>query len=170
MPPTTATRPPPPGPCRFASPALTWAGNLEPGDTATVTFSVTVHSPDTSDHILASTVTSATAGSNCAAGSTDPRCAVTVPVALLRISGWNVATATPGSVIRFTVTLANAGKVAYTGITMATDLSGVFDNATSNGDRAATSGSITVTATGASWTGSIPAGGTVIDDRHGDGE
>ena len=53
----------------FASPNLTWTGNLAPGATATITFSVTVHSPDTGDHVLSSTVTSATAGSNCAAGA-----------------------------------------------------------------------------------------------------
>ena len=146
----------------FTSPNLTWAGSLNPGDTATVTFSVTVHNPDTDNHLLASTVTSATAGSNCAAGSSDPRCAVTVPVAQLSIGGfWSAATTTPGSVIGFTVTLANTGKVAYTGITVATDPSEVFANATSNGDQAATSGTIVVTATGASWTGSIPVDGTV---------
>ena len=146
----------------YTSPALTWTGNLNPGDTATVTFSVTVSSPDTGNHLLASTVTSATPGSNCAAGSTDPRCAVTVGVAQLSIGGyWSAATTTPGSVIGFTVILANTGKVPYTGITVATDPSEVFANATSNGDQAATSGTITVTATGASWTGSIPAGGTV---------
>ena len=90
-----------------------------------MTFSVTVHSPDTDNHLLASTVTSATAGSNCAAGSADPRCAVTVAVAQLSIGGcWSAATATPGSVLGFTVTLANTGQVAYTGITVATDPSG----------------------------------------------
>ena len=59
---------------RYASPDLTWTGNLAPGDTATITYSVTVNNPDTGNHILASTVTSAAAGSNCPAGSTDPRC------------------------------------------------------------------------------------------------
>ena len=127
-----------------------------------MTFSVTVHSPDTDNHLLASTVMSVSAGSNCAAGSADPRCTVTVPVAQLSIGGfWSAATATPGSVLGFTVTLANTGQVAYTGITVATDPSEVFANATSNGDQAATSGTIVVTATGASWTGSIPVGGTV---------
>ena len=96
---------------------------------------------------------------------------MTVPVAQLSISGsWSAATATPGSVIGFTVTLANTGKVAYTGITVATDPSGVFANATSNGDQAATSGTITVTATGASWTGEHPGGRHGHDHRHGDGE
>ncbi len=150
------------GTVTYASLALTWTGSLNPGDTATVTFSVTVHNPDTDNHLLASTVTSVSAGSNCAAGSSDPRCTVTVDVAQLSIGGfWSAATTTPGSVLGFTVTLANTGQVAYTGITVVTDPSEVFANATSNGDQAATSGTIVVTATGASWTGSIPVGGTV---------
>ena len=64
---------------RFASPNLTWTGNLAVGATATITFSVTVNNPDTGNKILASTITSATAGSNCPAGSTDPACTATVP-------------------------------------------------------------------------------------------
>ena len=56
------------GTVTYASLALTWTGNLNPGDTATVTFSVTVNNPDTDNHLLASTVTSASAGSNCAVG------------------------------------------------------------------------------------------------------
>ena len=60
------------------APNLTWTGNLAPGDTATITYSVTVNNPDTGDHVLANTVTSATAGSNCPSGGTDPRCTATV--------------------------------------------------------------------------------------------
>ena len=120
----------------FTSPNLTWTGALAPGAAATVTFSVTVHNPDTNDHILASTITSATAGSNCAAGSTDPRCAVTVDVAQLAIVvSSNVSSATPGSVVRFTAVFTNAGQVAYTGITIATDLIDVLDDATRTGTR-----------------------------------
>ena len=46
----------------YTDPDLTWTGNLNPGDTATITFSVTVDSPDTGNHLLASTLTSAAAG------------------------------------------------------------------------------------------------------------
>ena len=60
------------GSVSFASPNLTWTGNLAIGASATITFSVTVNNPDTGNKILASTITSATAGSNCASGSTDP--------------------------------------------------------------------------------------------------
>ncbi|MGD0609674.1 MAG: internalin, partial [Streptosporangiaceae bacterium] len=150
------------GTVAFASPTLTWTGALAPGATATITFSVTVNNPDTGDDILASTVTSATAGSNCAAGSTDPRCAATVAVAVLTIvASSDVSTTTPGSVVRFTAVFTNAGQVPYTGITIASNLTDVVDDATGDGDRTATSGTLTVTATGVSWTGSIPVGGSV---------
>ena len=37
--------PPPPGRCRYASPVLTWTGDLAPGASAVVTFTVTVQQP-----------------------------------------------------------------------------------------------------------------------------
>ena len=150
------------GSVSFVSPNLSWTGNLAPGAVATITFSVTVNNPDTGDHILASTITSATAGSNCAAGSGAAACTATVDVAALTIvSSSNVSSATPGSVVRFTAMFSNAGQVAYTGITIASNLAAVVGNATPDGDRTATSGTLAQTATGLSWTGSIPVGGSV---------
>ena len=66
------------GSVSYAAPVLTWTGNLAVGATATVTYSVTVNNPDTGDKTLTNTVTSPTAGSNCPAGGTDPRCTATV--------------------------------------------------------------------------------------------
>jgi uncharacterized repeat protein (TIGR01451 family) len=150
------------GTASFASPNLTWTGNLAVGATATVTFSVTVSSPDTGNKILASTVTSTTPGSNCAAGSGAAACTATVNVAVLTIvNGSNVSTTTPGSVVRFTATFTNSGQVPYTGITIASNISDVLDDATPNGDQTATSGTLVLSSTGISWTGSIPVGGTV---------
>ena len=146
----------------FASPVLTWTGNLAAGAAETITYSVTVSSPDTGNHVLASTVTSATAGSNCAAGSADPRCATSVAVAQLTITaGAGVSTTAPGGVVRYTGTFTNNGQVPYTGITILSNTAGISDDATSNGDAAATSGTTSVTSTGASWTGDIPVGGAV---------
>jgi uncharacterized repeat protein (TIGR01451 family) len=68
------------GTVSYASPVLTWTGGLAPGDVITITYSVTVNDPDTGGRILANTVVSPDPGSDCADGSTDPRCAVTVPV------------------------------------------------------------------------------------------
>ena len=146
----------------FASPDLTWTGNLAPGASATITFSVTVNSPDTGNKILASTITSATSGSNCPAGSGEPGCTTTVPVAVLTITSVaNVGTTTPGGVVRFTGTFTNAGQVAYNGITINGDIADTFDDATPNGDETASSGTLSVTSSGLTWTGSIPVGGSV---------
>ena len=85
------------GTVTFASPDLTWAGTVPAAGSVTLTYSVTVHNPDTGDQILSSTVTSASAGSNCPAGTADPRCAVTVTVAQLLIDFTaSTATTTPG--------------------------------------------------------------------------
>ena len=86
------------GSVSYTSPNLTWTGNLAAGATATITFSVTVNNPDTGNKILASTITSATSGSNCSAGSTDARCTATVTVQGLTITSTaSTASATPGS-------------------------------------------------------------------------
>ena len=150
------------GTVSFASPVLTWTGNLNPGDTATITFSVTVSNPDTGDKVLSAAVTSATPGSNCPAAGTDPRCASTVDVAVLTIvNSSNVSTTTPGSVVRFTSVFTNAGQTPYTGITISSNISDVLDDAVPDGDQTATSGTLSLTATGIAWTGSIPVGGSV---------
>ena len=78
-----------------------------------ITFSVTVNNPDTGDKVLAQTVTSATAGSNCAAGSTDAGCSVTVVVlvpGLTIVQTASPGTAAPGVVVHYTVTVANRGR------------------------------------------------------------
>ncbi len=102
----------------LASPNLTWTGNLAAGATATITFSVTVNNPDTGNKILASTITSATAGSNCAAGQHRPALRGTVTVSQLTIVATpNVTTATPGGGGRFTRSRSpTPAQVAYTGI------------------------------------------------------
>jgi large repetitive protein len=64
----------------YASPTLTWTGDLALGEVVTIGYSVTVNNPDTGGRILANTVVSRDPGSDCQTGSTDPRCNVTVPV------------------------------------------------------------------------------------------
>ena len=70
------------GAVSFTSPNLTWTGNLSVGGTATITYSVTVNDPESGNLILANTVSSATPGSNCPAGSSDPRCSAHAAVVL----------------------------------------------------------------------------------------
>jgi len=150
------------GTVSYASPVLTWTGNLNPGASATITYTVTVHNPDTGDHILANGVTSAADGNNCPAGSTDPRCTATVTVTQLVINFTvSAATVTPGGSLVYTATLANAGQTPYAGISVSTDATGLAANTTSAGASTASSGTLSIGATGAVWTGDIPVGGTV---------
>jgi hypothetical protein len=63
----------------FTSPVLTWTGDLTPGQTATITYSVTVSNPDTGGRSLANSVVSTATGSTCPTVS-DPGCTVTVTI------------------------------------------------------------------------------------------
>ncbi len=145
----------------FASPNLTWTGNLAAGATATITFSVTVSNPDTGNKILASTITSATAGTNCLAGGTDARCTATVTVQGLTIAGTaSTSSTTPGATVQYTVTVINSGQAAYTGASITDSLAGVLDDAVYNGDAAATVGSVSYTSPNLTWTGNLAPGAT----------
>ncbi|MFJ7423016.1 hypothetical protein ACIQXD_31085 [Streptomyces uncialis] len=62
------------GEVRFSAPDLEWNGTLAPGQTATITFSVTIDSRPFGDLRLDNTVVSDTPGNNCPQGGTDPRC------------------------------------------------------------------------------------------------
>ena len=68
------------GTVNYSAPVLSWTGPLAPGNTAQVTYSVTVKSPDHGDHSMVNRIVSTTPGTNCADESRDPRCAVTVVV------------------------------------------------------------------------------------------
>ena len=81
----------------YTSPTLTWTGNLAPGDTAAITYTVTVNNPDTGGGALSNTVVSAAPGSTCPAGSTSPACSVTVTVVAGPLSITAPATASLGS-------------------------------------------------------------------------
>ena len=149
------------GSLTLSSPNLTWTGNLAAGASATITFSVTVNNPDTGDKVLASTITSATAGSNCASGSTDARCAssvtVLVPGLTTTVSAGTGST-TPGSVVHYTVTVTNSGQTPYTGASFTDPLTGLLDDATYDSDAAATSGTVSYASPNLTWTGNLAVG------------
>ncbi|MEU8083038.1 putative Ig domain-containing protein [Micromonospora sp. NPDC049101] len=149
----------------YTAPTLTWTGDLAVGGTAVITYSVAVHNPSDGDRSMTNAVTSTTPGSNCPAGGTDPGCTVTVTVLIPALTITNladVATTTPGSVVRFTVTLTNTGPTPYVGIQGTTNLANRFDDSRPNGDQVASSGTLTVVGTVVTWTGDIPIGGEVV--------
>ncbi|MFG1867237.1 DUF7927 domain-containing protein [Micromonospora arborensis] len=149
----------------YAAPTLTWTGDLAVGGSAVITYSVAVHNPSDGDRSMTNAVTSTTPGSNCPAGGTDPGCTVTVTVLIPALNITNVAdvaTTTPGSVVRFTATFTNTGPTPYVGIRVVTDAANVFDDARPNGDQVASSGTLTVVGADVTWIGDIPVGGVIV--------
>jgi uncharacterized repeat protein (TIGR01451 family) len=167
------------GTVSYVSPTLTWTGNLAVGATATITYSVTVDNPDTGDKLLSNTVTSNTVGSNCPAGGIAAACTATVQdliPALTITKTANVANASPGSAVHYTITVTDSGQTPYTGATVTDDLTGLLDDAAYNNDAIATTGSVSYASPDLTWIGNLTVGatatitysGTVDDPETGD--
>jgi len=151
------------GTVSYTSPILSWTGALAPGQTATITYSVTVNNPDTGDKQLVNTVTSTTQGSNCPPGGTGPACTATVTdliPALTITKTASVSTTSPGSTVGYTITVADTGQTSYSPATVTDSLSGVLDDAAYGGGASATIGSVSYTAPVLTWTGSLNPGDT----------
>jgi uncharacterized repeat protein (TIGR01451 family) len=151
------------GTISYVSPTLTWTGDLTPGDTATITYSVTVDNPDTGDKQMVNTAVSTAAGSTCPPSGTSPACTATVTdliPALTITKTANVASATPGSAVQYTIAVADTGQTPYTGATVTDDLTGVLNAAAYNGDAAATTGTMSYASPTLTWTGDLTPGDT----------
>ena len=149
------------GAVTFASPNLTWTGNLAVGAAVTITYSVTVNSPDTGNKMLATSVSSPAPGSTCTQSSP---CVNTVTVLIPGLSITNtadVATATPGDPVRYSITLRNTGQTDYVGNVLTTSLSGVVDDATFDGTINSSAGTSTYSNSTLSWTGNLSVGAVV---------
>src|SRR6202030_4315671 len=100
------------GSASYAAPNLTWTGDLSPGASATITYSVTVNNPDTGNQSLTGTLISATPGNNCPAGGGDARCTVTVTVvgaSTLTFTQTAAASSTVvGGTVNYTITITNS--------------------------------------------------------------
>ena len=124
--PTTA------GTLAYTSPTLTWTGDLTPGAAVIITYSVTVHNPDTGDKLGINSVSSAAAGSSCPPGSVSAAAGCSIPVltpALTITATADTATTTPGAVVDYTVTVTDTGQTPYAGATVTGPLGGVLDDA-----------------------------------------
>jgi len=134
---------------------LSWSGALTAGEVATITYSITVNSPDIGDHELHNVVT--TPGT-CAPG--DCETTTLVPEFTFQKTSDTVS-AVPGDTVGYTVTVTNTGKVDYTTDEPASftdDMSDVLDDATYNDDA---SNGATVDGNTLSWSGPLAVGQSV---------
>ena len=136
-------------------------GTLAAGETAEVTYTVTVNASDDRGNSVASNFL--VPPGTPPAGPCDP---LTEECTVTPIQGFEVAktsdleTTTPGGVVTYTVTVTNVGAVDYTETDPAAfedDLVGVLDDATYNGD-VSTGGS--VVGTTLTWSGPLAVGAT----------
>ena len=142
---------------------LSWSGALPIGATVTITYSVQIKNPDPGDKVLTNiVVTPAGSGANCAAGSTDPQCGVTLPGPSLELQkSASATTVAAGAVLTYSVHITNNGTVAFTSASPAIvsdDLGAVLDDASYNGD--ADHGA-TVSGSTLTWTGSLAVGASI---------
>lgn len=151
------------GAVSYVSPVLTWTGNLAPGDTATITYSITMNNPDNGDKHLVTTAVSTDPGSTCPPASANPDCTAIVTdliPALTITKTANVASAAPSSAVDYTITVADTGQTPYTGATVTDDLTGVLGAAAYNGGATATIGTVSYASPALTWTGSLTPGDT----------
>ena len=104
-----------------------------------------MNTPDTGDHLLANTVTSPTAGSNCPAGERRSR---------LHRDGDGVAAddrldvspavVTPGATVNETTTITNTGQTPYDGISVSLTTANTAAQISDAGNETASSGTLSV--------------------------
>jgi uncharacterized repeat protein (TIGR01451 family) len=138
---------------------LTWSGPLAVGAASTITYSVTVGAAGSGDGTLTNAVIPNGPGGEC---ETDGGCTTTNLLQAYTVAKTSSATSVnPGDAVTYSVTVTNAGQVAYTAEAPASftdDLSAVLDDATYNNDA---SNGATVAAGALSWTGALAVGESV---------
>jgi uncharacterized repeat protein (TIGR01451 family) len=101
----------PSGSFSYSSPTLTWSGNLNPGQTVTITYSATVLDPETGDRTMTNSVASTAPGSTCPPGSSSSACSVSVSVVAGALTITVPGTASLGSSAPGTTLTGNFGTV-----------------------------------------------------------
>jgi uncharacterized repeat protein (TIGR01451 family) len=141
---------------------LVWTGALDVGQTATITYTVTTDFPAEGDHSLDNAVVSDSPGSDCRTG-TEAACSTSVAVVIPQLTITKTTDSTEvvaGAVGSYTISATNTGEADYPAATFTDSLAGVLDDATYDGDGAASSGTLGYTGGVLTWTGALPVGAT----------
>jgi uncharacterized repeat protein (TIGR01451 family)/fimbrial isopeptide formation D2 family protein len=154
------------GTVSYAAPMLAWSGPLPVGDAVTITYTVTVRTPDTGDGTLTNAAVPTAEGGRCADGSLAPCPPVVIPVGRYTVTKTSTPTGIvhQGETITYTVTVHNPSTGTFTASKPAAfsdDLTAVLDDATYNNDATATDGTVGYTTPTLSWSGPLAAGATV---------
>jgi fimbrial isopeptide formation D2 family protein len=147
---------------------IDWSGTLSPGQTATVTYSLTMNTPDTGNGRLDNGVVASGTGVNCTEDpAVDPDCLTTTPLPVVTSQKTLVSPASPkaGDTVNYQFVITNQGGAAATTVPVADDLTEVLDDATYNNDGSATSGTLSYNplTKRLSWSGSLAANGSAGD-------
>jgi uncharacterized repeat protein (TIGR01451 family)/fimbrial isopeptide formation D2 family protein/LPXTG-motif cell wall-anchored protein len=158
-------------------PLLRWSGDLAVGQTATITYTVTIRDPIPADGVLINGIEGDGPGANCEPPvimdpghpDFDPDCSTRVPQPLLDTVKEIVSPATPGagSTITYRITTTNTGVGPALGVSVIDDLTDVVDDGTYMDDAAIVEGGGILSAYDATthelaWNGDIPAGGRMV--------
>ncbi|NED98535.1 DUF11 domain-containing protein, partial [Phytoactinopolyspora alkaliphila] len=143
------------GEASYDEPVLSWAGPLDVGEEATVTYSVTVTAEG--DRFLKNVVTTPNPEQCVPAEGQDEACTTEHINGAYTFS--KTADPEPGSlveageVVTYTVAINHIGTAAVEGAIIEDDLADVLDDATWNGDAEASSGDVSLDGTTLTWTG-----------------
>ena len=151
------------GSASLSGSTLTWAlGSVEPGQSATLTYSVTVDD-DADGATLQNVATPTTAGGSCATVGGCETTQHTPAWTLTKTSNpANHQQVLPGDKIAYTLTVENTGPATLTGATVQDNLAHVLDNAAWNDDATTSSGSASLDGSTLTWTvGSVEPGHSV---------
>lgn len=137
------------GTVSYTAPNLRWTGDLPPGETARITYTVTV--TDGGDALLSSQVTPARR-------MVCELCAGEVRIARL---SQEISVVPSEGLVAYQVKLSNQGKAPFLGASYVNDLTEVLDDATLKAPPTASSGSIEVEPPKLTWSGDVAPGETV---------
>jgi uncharacterized repeat protein (TIGR01451 family) len=152
------------GDVAYSDSALSWVGELDVDETAVITYSIQIDSPDFGDRLLVNAVASTAIGSTCPIGG-GAGCSTFVMVLVPELEVGIAAdrsTTVPGAEVSYTISIHNSGQTDYVGAGVTTLLEGVLDDASYAGGATATIGTVALDDRSLDWVGDLPVGATAI--------